>query len=427
MANGLLDYISGFGATPPEYLGGLLGQEAVDKLKGRAATTGIANAVLGYLAAPKNQNLGLGRIIGQSLQAGMTGAQGVYDNATQDYMAQQKIAEMQRQQKQQAAQDLFRSRIGQPNATRDVMTQDTMQVPVAQGTEAPSFQTQLPAPTVTKQQYFDPKVMMNEALQSGALPFDKYLELTAKEAKPRETTIAPNGQLIYKDTGELVTTTSFAAPKEAPSMNEEPARVAYALYGKPLNQLNPQQVGNVNKYIENNKVRVSAAGVPSSQPTFTNATELRKEFRADPTVKAFNEVNTAYNQIKTSLSNPSPAGDLAAATKFMKLLDPNSVVRESELALAMAATGLWDRVTTYHNRLLGGEKLSPTQRKDFMDSADRLYQVALQGKNAIENEYTDIANTGGLNPKLVVGSPTSQSSIQSRAQAEIARRKKDGK
>ena len=82
MANGLLDYLSGFGTTPPEYMGGLLGQDAVDKLKGRAATTGIANAVLGYLAAPKNQNLGLGRIIGQSLQAGMQGAQGVYDNAT---------------------------------------------------------------------------------------------------------------------------------------------------------------------------------------------------------------------------------------------------------------------------------------------------------------------------------------------------------
>jgi hypothetical protein len=98
MANGLLDYLSGFGSTPPEYLGGLLGQDAVDKLKGRAATTGIANAVLGYLAAPKNQNLGLGRIIGQSLQAGMTGAQGVYDNATQDYMMQQKVADLQRKQ-----------------------------------------------------------------------------------------------------------------------------------------------------------------------------------------------------------------------------------------------------------------------------------------------------------------------------------------
>ena len=115
MANGLLDYLSGFGATPPEYLGGLLGQEAVDKLKGRAATTGIANAVLGYLAAPKNQNLGLGRIIGQSLQAGMQGAQGVYDTATQDYMAQQKIADLQRKQAQQTQMQSMIAGIQDPN------------------------------------------------------------------------------------------------------------------------------------------------------------------------------------------------------------------------------------------------------------------------------------------------------------------------
>lgn len=115
MANGLLDYLSGFGSTPPEYLGGLLGQDAVDKLKGRAATTGIANAVLGYLAAPKNQNLGLGRIIGQSLQAGMTGAQGVYDNATQDYMTQQKIGDLQRKQAQQAQMQNMIAGIQDPN------------------------------------------------------------------------------------------------------------------------------------------------------------------------------------------------------------------------------------------------------------------------------------------------------------------------
>lgn len=178
---GLLDFLGNMGATPPSYMEGLLGADQMEKLKGQATSTGLANMVLGYLAAPKNQNLGLGRILGGAVQSGMQGAQGVYDNATQDYMTQQKIAEMQRQQKQQAAQDLFRTRIGKPNASRDVMTQETAQVPVAKGTEAPSFQTQLPAPTVTQQQYFDPKVMMNEALQSGALPFEKYLELSAKE------------------------------------------------------------------------------------------------------------------------------------------------------------------------------------------------------------------------------------------------------
>ena len=182
MANGLLDYLSGFGATPPEYMGGLLGQEAVDKLKGRAATTGIANAVLGYLAAPKNQNLGLGRIIGQSLQAGMTGAQGVYDTALQDWQTQQKITEMQRQQKQQAAQDAFRAGIGQPNATREVVMQPTEQVPVAPiaGAEVPNFQTQLPAPVVAEEKYYDPNKMIEEGLKSGALDIKDYLTYATK-------------------------------------------------------------------------------------------------------------------------------------------------------------------------------------------------------------------------------------------------------
>ena len=176
--------------TAPESLAGLLGEQATKDLQRKAMTTGLINTALGYLVQPKNQNLGLGRILGQSLMSGMTGAQGVYSGALEDWQTKQKIADLQRTQKQQAAQDLFRSRIGQPNASRDVVTQETAQVPMAQGTEVPNFQTQMQAPTVTQQQYFDPKVMMNEALQSGALPFDKYLELQAKQ-----TTDSPIGKL----------------------------------------------------------------------------------------------------------------------------------------------------------------------------------------------------------------------------------------
>jgi len=151
MANGLLDYLSGFGSTAPEYMGSLLGEDAVDKLKGRAATTGIANAVLGYLAAPKNQNLGLGRIIGQSLQAGMTGAQGVYDTALQDYQTKAKIDEMNRQ-KAIADRDLARQtqiegltpQLFKTNPAQYKETPTGMyvpQTPVA-GAEAPNFNQQ---------------------------------------------------------------------------------------------------------------------------------------------------------------------------------------------------------------------------------------------------------------------------------------------
>jgi len=96
MANGLLDLLGGLGTTPPAYLEGLLGQPATEDLRKRSIGTGIANALIGYLAMPKNQNLGLGRILAGAAQAGMQGAQGVYSGAVEDYQTKAKIDEMNR-------------------------------------------------------------------------------------------------------------------------------------------------------------------------------------------------------------------------------------------------------------------------------------------------------------------------------------------
>jgi hypothetical protein len=121
--------------------------------------------------------------LGRALMAGQQGAQGVYEGAITDWERQQKIEEFKRKQEMQKAQDAFRSRIGQPNAERQIVSQSTVQEPVMPMADAtaPTFRTQMPTPTVTTERYFDPDVMMNEALQSGALPFEKYLELSAKQ------------------------------------------------------------------------------------------------------------------------------------------------------------------------------------------------------------------------------------------------------
>jgi len=99
MANGLLDIFgSALGTTPPSYLEGLLGAQQTEDLRKRSIGSGLVNALVGYAAMPKNQNLGLGRILAGAAQAGMQGAQGVYDTATKDYMTSQQIAEMKRKQ-----------------------------------------------------------------------------------------------------------------------------------------------------------------------------------------------------------------------------------------------------------------------------------------------------------------------------------------
>jgi hypothetical protein len=264
--------------------------------------------------------------------------------------------------------------------------------------------------------------MMNEALQSGALPFDKYLEFTAKQkeespfAKIDPSKYTQESINKFNATGVYGDLVPF---KEAPSMNEEPSRVAYALYGKALNQLTPQQVGKVNNYIEQNKVRVQAAGVPSQQPGFKDAGELRRELKSDPVMKTFNEIDSAYKIIKTTMTKPSAAGDLAGVTKFMKLLDPASVVRESEVGMAKNATGLYDKLSNYYARIVKGVTLSAPQRADFLRTATEFYKIAEEQKKSVEGFYGDIAEAGGLNRKLVVGSPASTNVLNYDSQGNL--------
>lgn len=135
----------------------------------------------------------------------------------------------------------------------------------------------------------------------------------------------------------------------------------------------------------------------NTKDDFKNERDLRNDFAGLPTTKAFNEVQSAYDQIKVALDKQSPAGDLAGATKIMKILDPGSVVRESELGLAMQATGAMDRVSNYADMILKGTKLTPSQRKDFGELATQLYGAASDRYNKSAEEYQGIAKDYNLN------------------------------
>ena len=89
----LPDYLTGTpaqGETPA--IPGLLNQAQQDRLRNQSLLSGILGAGATYLAQPKNQNIGLGAIIGKSFLGGMQGAQGVYNTAAESEMNRLKIA-----------------------------------------------------------------------------------------------------------------------------------------------------------------------------------------------------------------------------------------------------------------------------------------------------------------------------------------------
>lgn len=176
-----------------------------------------------------------------------------------------------------------------------------------------------------------------------------------------------------------------------------------------LMQPGPDGKPVVNEALQNAQIAQRKAGAPKVQQfnntkdDFANERNLRNDFKSEPIYKAHAEVKSAYSQIQQGIKMASPAGDLAAATKIMKLLDPTSVVRESELGMAMAATGMLDRVSNFASNIVSGNKLTPKQRIDFQRLADELFKASETMYNQKSQEYRGIAKDYNLNADRVGG------------------------
>ena len=96
----LLDMFDGmniFAAKPSEALTGILTDADKEKLKNQSLIQGLLGAGATYLAQPKNQNIGLGAILGKSYLGGMQQAQGSYDSALKSKIDALGIAKTQKQ------------------------------------------------------------------------------------------------------------------------------------------------------------------------------------------------------------------------------------------------------------------------------------------------------------------------------------------
>jgi len=127
---------------------------------------------------------------------------------------------------------------------------------------------------------------------------------------------------------------------------------------------------------------------------------LRDDYRNDS--KNYAEIKRQSAIIKAALNDPSAAGTLSAATAYMKMLDPGSVVRESELGMAMNTQGAIDRLASYWTTIEMGKVLTPQQKADFARLSDQYMKAAEEAQRNINKRYSDIASGYGLDPKRVV-------------------------
>lgn len=141
---------------------------------------------------------------------------------------------------------------------------------------------------------------------------------------------------------------------------------------------------------------------PDENRIFARADKLRDEFNAAS--KEIVTVGDNYAKIQEVSSDNSAAGDLSLIFSYMKMLDPNSVVREQEFANAQNAAGVPDRIRAAYNKVISGERLSPNQRADFIKQAGNVYNAQnKRHQETVVKRYTAMAKRWNIDPQDVVG------------------------
>jgi hypothetical protein len=363
-----------FGA-PPDYSNALTPQQT-KQMQSNALAQGGIGALIALLGASGQQVRppSTGQALAGALGAGFGGYQSSFDNTLKQLLTAQQLGE--NKQKQEA-----RKRYEQ--AIAGATTQRPQAIPMA--TDVGSQLEMLSRPE------FGGAMAEPETIGAlrGNLPMTNVVD-------PAVANRAALDFLRQTDPAKFIELTTPKAEATPAAIKEYQFAVGQGYQGT------FQDFQLAQKSAVAPKVMVDMTG---GQKGFENEMKLKGEFKSEPVYKAYQEMQSAYNQITDSLKSESPAGDLAAATKFMKLLDPGSVVRESELAMAMSASGALDRARNYAELRISGKKLTPDQRKDFQQLSDQLFGTATTVYNSKRNELAEQGTAFGLNADRALGAP----------------------
>ena len=136
---------------------------------------------------------------------------------------------------------------------------------------------------------------------------------------------------------------------------------------------------------------------------FEQEEKLRKEYQAR--TKVYGELGTTFSNINASAKAKTGPGDIALITGFMKMLDPGSVVRETEFATARDTAGLYERLLNTSQKLQSGQlfTLDSKQRQEYVDLAQQYLKAAQKKADQDRKDLSAVVTNYKLNPDNVFG------------------------
>lgn len=260
-----------------------------------------------------------------------------------------------------------------PQAARMVAEHLQNKQATSQG-EQEQFKTQMALDTASfvEQMHLAPpeqqEAMFNAAVDDTRFDIDE---------EDRQYFMDPNARkaLIAQVKGDDYAKNFFGKPKEGTKFQQGTGDMSGHVF-------NPDDgTFNINPELKNKLEAVkanpelSAKDRQSINKDFTQLTKDTKLIR-----------NTAKDLEKLSTIKSGPAS-IAMVFKFMKALDPTSVVREGEFMTAENSAGVPEALKNTYNKLMEGGRLGPEQIQQFVTTAKSLANSAIESSNSEVGDF----------------------------------------
>lgn len=146
---------------------------------------------------------------------------------------------------------------------------------------------------------------------------------------------------------------------------------------------------------------LKATGGRDPEKTFAQEEKIRKEWQGRS--KMYSELQGTFNTLQASASSANGPGDIALITGFMKMLDPGSVVRETEFATARDTAGLFTQLQNRLEKAQNGQLLSPKQRSEYVALSQKYLDSAKKKADQEKKDLGIVVKNYRLNPENVFG------------------------
>jgi ribosomal protein L22 len=146
---------------------------------------------------------------------------------------------------------------------------------------------------------------------------------------------------------------------------------------------------------------LEATGGRDPEKTFAQEEKIRKEWQGRS--KMYSELQGTFNTLQASANSANGPGDIALITGFMKMLDPGSVVRETEFATARDTAGLFTQLQNRLEKAQNGQLLSPKQRSEYVDLSQKYLDSAQKKAEQEKKDLGIVVKNYRLNPENVFG------------------------